>query len=89
MSYLPVASITAETKDGQPVYKITAKTKLQQELENKYVDNFTFYLTKKATEETTTFTSFSSLVKLSTKSLSGTYHLAAGERQRSGVRAWS
>ena len=41
--YLPVASITAETKDGQPVYKITARAeKLQQELENKYVDNFTF-----------------------------------------------
>ena len=62
--YLPVASITAEIKDGQPVYKITAKAeKLQQELENKYVDNFTFYLAKKAREETTTFTSFSNLVK--------------------------
>ena len=76
--YLPVASITAETKDGQPVYKITAKAeKLQQELENKYVDNFTFYLAKKATEETTTFTSFSNLVKAINKNLSGTYHLAA------------
>ena len=76
--YLPVTSITAETKDGQPVYKITAKAeKLQQELENKYVDNFTFYLAKKATEETTTFTSFSNLVKAINKNLSGTYHLAA------------
>jgi len=76
--YLQVASITAETKDGQPVYKITAKDeKLQQELENKYVDNFTFYLAKKATEETTTFTSFSNLVKAINKNLSGTYHLAA------------
>ena len=76
--YLPVASITAETKDGQPVYKITAKAeKLQQELENKYVDNFTFYLAKKATEETTTFTSFSNLVKAIKQNLSGTYHLAA------------
>ena len=76
--YLPVASITAEIKDGQPVYKITAKAeKLQQELENKYVDNFTFYLAKKATEETTTFTSFSNLVKAINKNLSGTYHLAA------------
>ncbi len=76
--YLPVASITAETKDGQPVYKITAKAeKLQQELENKYVDNFTFYLAKKAREETTTFTSFSNLVKAINKNLSGTYHLAA------------
>ena len=76
--YLPVASITAETKDGQPVYKITAKAeKLQQELENKYVDNFTFYLAKKATEETTTFTSFSNLVKAINQNLSGTYHLAA------------
>ena len=76
--YLPVASITAETKDGQPVYKITAKAeKLQQELENKYVDNFTFYLAKKATEETTTFTSFSNLVKAINQNLTGTYHLAA------------
>ncbi len=76
--YLPVASITAETKDGQPVYKITAKAeKLQQELENKYVDNFSFYLAKKATEETTTFTSFSNLVKAINQNLSGTYHLAA------------
>ena len=76
--YLPVASIAAETKDGQPVYKIIAKAeKLQQELENKYVDNFTFYLAKKATEETTTFTSFSNLVKAINQNLSGTYHLAA------------
>lgn len=76
--YLPVASITAETKDGQPVYKITAKAeKLQQELENKYVDNFTFYLAKKAREETTIFTSFSNLVKAIKQNLSGTYHLAA------------
>ena len=76
--YLPVASITAEIKNGQPVYKITAKAeKLQQELENKYVDNFTFYLTKKAREETTTFTSFSNLVKAINQNLSGTYHLAA------------
>ncbi len=76
--YLPVTSIAAETKDGQPVYKIIAKAeKLQQELENKYVDNFTFYLAKKATEETTTFTSFSNLVKAINQNLSGTYHLAA------------
>ena len=76
--YLPVASITAEIKNGQFVYKIIAKAeKLQQELENKYVDNFTFYLAKKATEETTTFTSFSNLVKAINKNLSGTYHLAA------------
>jgi len=76
--YLPVASITAEIKNGQSVYKIIAKVeKLQQELENKYVDNFTFYLAKKATEETTTFTSFSNLVKAINKNLSGTYHLAA------------
>ena len=76
--YLPVASITVEIKNGQSVYKIIAKAeKLQQELENKYVDNFTFYLAKKATEETTTFTSFSNLVKAINKNLSGTYHLAA------------
>lgn len=76
--YLPVSSITAETKDGQPVYKITAKAeKLQQELENKYADNFTFYLAKKAREETTTFTSFSNLVKAIKQNLSGTYYLGA------------
>jgi len=76
--YLPVASITAETKDGQSVYKITAKAeKLQQELENKYVDNFTFYLAKKAREETTTFTSFSNLVNAIKQNLSGTYYLGA------------
>ena len=76
--YLPVASIIEEERNGQPVYKITAKAeKLQQELENKYVDNFTFYLAKKATEETTTFTSFSNLVKAINQNLSGTYHLAA------------
>ena len=76
--YLPVASITAETKDGQPVYKITAKAeKLQQELENKYVDNFTFYLAKKAREETTHFTSFSNLVKAIKQNLSGIYYLGA------------
>ena len=76
--YLPVASITAETKDGQSVYKITAKAeKLQQELENKYADNFTFYLAKKAREETTTFTSFSNLVNAIKQNLSGTYHLAS------------
>ena len=76
--YLPVSSITAETKAGQTVYKITAKAeKLQQELENKYADNFTFYLAKKATEETTTFTSFSNLVNAIKQNLSGTYHLAA------------
>ena len=76
--YLPVASITEEKRNGQSVYKITAKAeKLQQELENKYVDNFTFYLAKKAREETTTFTSFSNLVKAIKQNLSGTYHLAA------------
>lgn len=37
-----------ETKDGKQVYKITAKAeKLQQELENKYTNNFTFYLDKR------------------------------------------
>lgn len=76
--YLPVSSITAETKDGQSVYKITAKAeKLKQQQDNKYVDNFTFYLAKKAREETTTFTSFSNLVKAINQNLSGTYHLAA------------
>ncbi|HEU8649010.1 TPA: G5 domain-containing protein, partial [Streptococcus pneumoniae] len=76
--YIPVASITEEKRNGQSVYKITAKAeKLQQELENKYVDNFTFYLYKKAKEENTNFTSFSNLVKAINQNPSGTYHLAA------------
>ena len=76
--YLPVASITEEERNGQPVYKITAKAeKLQQELENKYVDHFTFYLDKKSKEEKTNFTSFSNLVKAINQNPSGTYHLAA------------
>ena len=76
--YLPVASITAETKNGQTVYKITAKAdKLQQEQDNKYVDNFSFYLSKKATEETTNFTSFSNLVEAINRNPAGTYHLAS------------
>ncbi|VLX13366.1 immunoglobulin A1 protease [Streptococcus pneumoniae] len=76
--YIPVASITEEKRNGQSVYKITAKAeKLQQELENKYVDNFTFYFDKKAKEENTNFTSFSNLVKAINQNPSGTYHLAA------------
>ncbi|HEW9803876.1 TPA: immunoglobulin A1 protease [Streptococcus pneumoniae] len=76
--YIPVASITEEKRNGQSVYKITAKAeKFQQELENKYVDNFTFYLDKKAKEENTNFTSFSNLVKAINQNPSGTYHLAA------------
>ncbi|HEW3882908.1 TPA: G5 domain-containing protein [Streptococcus pneumoniae] len=76
--YLPVESIVEETKDGKQVYKITAKAeKLQQELENKYTNNFTFYLDKKKTEEKTNFTSFSNLVKAINQNLAGTYHLAA------------
>ena len=76
--YLPVSSITEEERNGQPVYKITAKAeKLQQEQNNKYVDHFTFYLDKKATEEKTNFTSFSNLVKAINQNLSGIYHLAA------------
>ncbi len=76
--YLPVASISEERKNDKILYKITAKAeKLQQELENKYVDNFTFYLDKKAKEENTNFTSFSNLVKAINQNPSGTYHLAA------------
>lgn len=76
--YLPVASISEERKNDKILYKITAKVeKLQQEIESKYKDNFTFYLAKKGTEETTNFTSFSNLVKAINQNLAGTYHLAA------------
>ncbi|HFS5140756.1 TPA: ZmpA/ZmpB/ZmpC family metallo-endopeptidase [Streptococcus pneumoniae] len=76
--YLPVASISEERKNDKILYKITAKVeKLQQEIESRYKDNFTFYLAKKGTEETTNFTSFSNLVKAINQNPSGTYHLAA------------
>ncbi|VJP23383.1 immunoglobulin A1 protease [Streptococcus pneumoniae] len=76
--YLPVASISEERKNDKILYKITAKVeKLQQEIESRYKDNFTFYLAKKGTEETTNFTSFSNLVKAINQNLSGTYHLGA------------
>ncbi|MDS8262532.1 ZmpA/ZmpB/ZmpC family metallo-endopeptidase-related protein, partial [Streptococcus pneumoniae] len=65
-------------KNDKILYKITAKVeKLQQEIESRYKDNFTFYLAKKGTEETTNFTSFSNLVKAINQNLSGTYHLGA------------
>ncbi|VQV19231.1 immunoglobulin A1 protease [Streptococcus pneumoniae] len=76
--YLPVASISEGRKNDKILYKITAKVeKLQQEIESRYKDNFTFYLAKKGTEETTNFTSFSNLVKAINQNLSGTYHLGA------------
>ena len=76
--YLPVASISEELKDGRTFYKITARVdKLQQEIDHKYVENFSFYLAKKTTEETTNFTSFSNLVHAINQNLGGTYHLAA------------
>lgn len=76
--YLPVASISEERKNDKILYKITAKVeKLQQEIESRYKDNFTFYLDKKAKEENTNFTSFSNLVKAINQNPSGTYHLAA------------
>ncbi|CEX32828.1 ZmpA/ZmpB/ZmpC family metallo-endopeptidase [Streptococcus pneumoniae] len=76
--YLPAASISEERKNDKILYKITAKVeKLQQEIESRYKDNFTFYLAKKGTEETTNFTSFSNLVKAINQNLSGTYHLGA------------
>ena len=62
--FLPISSIVDSTKDGQPVYKITASAeKLKQDVNNKYEDNFTFYLAKKAEREVTNFTSFSNLVQ--------------------------
>lgn len=76
--FLPISSIVDSTKDGQPVYKITASTeKLKQDVNNKYEDNFTFYLAKKAEREVTNFTSFSNLVQAINNNLNGTYYLAA------------
>ena len=76
--YLPVTSISEELKDGRTFYKITARVdKLQQEIDHKYVENFSFYLAKKTTEETTNFTSFSNLVHAINQNLGGTYYLSA------------
>ena len=76
--FLPISSIVDSTKDGQPVYKITASAeKLKQDVNNKYEDNFTFYLAKKAEREVTNFTSFSNLVQAINNNLNGTYYLSA------------
>ena len=76
--FLPISSIVDSTKDGRPVYKITASAeKLKQDVDNKYEDNFTFYLAKKAEREVTNFTSFSNLVQAINNDLSGTYYLGA------------
>ena len=76
--FLPISSIVDSTKDGQPVYKITASAeKLKQDVDNKYEDNFTFYLAKKAEREVTNFTSFSNLVQAINNNLNGTYYLGA------------
>ena len=76
--FLPISSIVDSTKDGQPVYKITASAeKLKQDINNKYEDNFTFYLAKKVEREVTNFTSFSNLVQAINNDLSGTYYLGA------------
>ena len=76
--FLPISSIVDSTKDGQPVYKITASAeKLKQDVDNKYEDNFTFYLAKKAAKEVTNFTSFSNLVQAINNDLAGTYYLGA------------
>lgn len=76
--FLPISSIVDSTKDGQPVYKITASAeKLKQDVDNRYQDNFTFYLAKKAEREATNFTSFSNLVQAINNNLGGTYYLGA------------
>lgn len=76
--FLPISSIVDSTKDGQPVYKITASAeKLKQDVDNKYEDNFTFYLAKKAEREVTNFTSFSNLVQAINNDLNGIYYLGA------------
>ena len=76
--FLPISSIVDSTKDGQPVYNITASAeKLKQDVDNKYEDNFTFYLAKKAAKEVTNFTSFSNLVQAINNDLEGTYYLGA------------
>ena len=92
---LPVSNIEDTTKDGKPVYKITARLEhLKQSVDNQYQDNFTYYLPKVVQNDSTIYTSFKKLVTDMNSKPNGTFTLGAtmnarevelGENQESYV----
>ena len=92
---LPVSNIEDTTKDGKPVYKITARLEhLKQSVDNQYQDNFTYYLPKVVQNDSPIYTSFKKLVTDMNSKPNGTFTLGAtmnarevelGENQESYV----
>ena len=92
---LPVSNIEDTTKDGKPVYKITARLEhLKQSVDNQYQDNFTYYLPKVVQNDGPIYTSFKKLITDMNSRPSGTFTLGAtmnarevelGENQESYV----
>ena len=75
---LPVSNIEDTTKDGKPVYKITAKLEhLKQSVDNQYQDNFTYYLPKVVQNDSPIYTSFKKLVTDMNSRPDGTFTLGA------------
>ena len=75
---LPVSNIENTTKDGKPVYKITARLEhLKQSVDNQYQDNFTYYLPKVVQNDSPIYTSFKKLVTDMNSRPDGTFTLGA------------
>ena len=75
---LPVSNIEDTTKDGKPVYKITARLEhLKQSVDNQYQDNFTYYLPKVVQNDGPIYTSFKKLVTDMNSKPDGTFTLGA------------
>ena len=75
---LPVSNIEDTTKDGKPVYKITARLEhLKQSVDNQYQDNFTYYLPKLVQNDGPIYTSFKKLITDMNSRPSGTFTLGA------------
>ena len=75
---LPVSNIEDTTKDGKPVYKITARLEhLEQSVDNQYQDNFTYYLPKVVQNDSPIYTSFKKLITDMNSKPSGTFTLGA------------
>ena len=75
---LPVSNIEDTTKDGKPVYKITARLEhLKQSVDNQYQDNFTYYLPKVVQNDGPIYTSFKKLVTDMNSRPDGTFTLGA------------
>ena len=75
---LPVSNIEDTTKDGKPVYKITARLEhLKQSVDNQYQDNFTYYLPKVVQNDSPIYTSFKKLITDMNSKPNGTFTLGA------------